>query len=116
MDKEEYVKHMMDQMRRHNIITAGLSSGGLTNGALMTNQRTYNPTPTAAVKQYSIAEVQLTNGEMVGMMISASPTLGAHLTKEMASTGFLYIFNESESLLIKADRVAAVKLTKFTQE
>lgn len=72
----------------------------------------------AAVKQfcYSLAEVQLTNGEMVGMVISASPTLGAHLTKEMASTGFLYIFNETESLLIKAQNVAAVKLTKMTTE
>ena len=70
----------------------------------------------AAIKQYSLAEVQLTNGEMVGMMISASPTLGAHLTKEMATTGFLYIFNETESLLIKAQNVAAVKLTKMTTE
>lgn len=70
----------------------------------------------AAVKQYSLAEVQLTNGEMVGMVITAGPTLGAHLTKEMASTGFLYIFNETESLLIKAQNVAAVKLTKMTTE
>lgn len=113
MDKEEYAKHMVDQMRRHQIITAGLS-----NGAIMTTPHPYNPMPTHghAVKQYSLAEVQLTNGEMVGMTISASPTLGAHLTKEMASTGFLYIFNETESLLIKSDRVAAVKLTKMTTE
>ena len=111
MDKEEYAKHLIEQMQRHQIITAGSY-----NGALMTNQHTYNPMPTPATKHYSIAEVQLTNGEMVGMMISASPTLGAHLTKEMSNTGFLYIYNETESLIIKADLVAAVKLTKFTQE
>lgn len=107
---EEYQKHMLDQMRRYQI-----NSAGPTNGALMPTTRTYKPQATTQ-HQYSIAEVQLTNGEMVGMMITASPTIGAHLTKEMASTGFLYIFNETESLLIKADRVAAVKLTKFTQE
>ena len=104
---EEYQKHLIDQMRRAVVGTVDLS-----NGALMTNQRT----PTPATQHYSIAEVQLTNGEMVGMMISASPTLGAHLTKEMSNTGFLYIYNETESLIIKSDLVAAVKLTKFTQE
>jgi hypothetical protein len=106
---EEYQKHLIDQMRRAVVGTVDLS-----NGALMTNQRTYKPTP--ATQHYSIAEVQLTNGEMVGMMISASPTLGAHLTKEMSNTGFLYIYNDTESLIIKSDLVAAVKLTKFTQE
>jgi len=108
---DEYHKQMIDQMRSAVVGTVGLS-----NGALMTNQRTYKPTPTQAQQHYSIAEVQLTNGEMVGMMISASPTLGAHLTKEMSNTGFLYIYNETESLIIKSDLVAAVKLTKFTQE
>lgn len=108
---DEYQKNLIDQMRR-----VVVTNGGLSNGAITTNPNTYNPMPTPATKHYSIAEVQLTNGEMVGMMISASPTLGAHLTKEMANTGFLYIYNETESLIIKSDLVAAVKLTKFTQE
>jgi hypothetical protein len=108
---DEYQKNLIDQMRR-----VVVTNGGLSNGAITTNPNTYNPIPTPATKHYSIAEVQLTNGEMVGMMISASPTLGAHLTKEMANTGFLYIYNETESLIIKSDLVAAVKLTKFTQE
>lgn len=67
-------------------------------------------------KDYSLAQVQLADGSTVGMTITANPTIGAHLTKEMASTGFLYIYNESESLIIKADRVVAVKLTKLTKE
>ena len=108
---DEYQKNLIDQMRR-----VVVTNGGLSNGAITTNPNTYNPMPTPATKHYSIAEVQLTNGEMVGMMISASPTLGAHLTKEMSNTGFLYIYNETESLIIKSDLVAAVKLTKFTQE
>jgi hypothetical protein len=67
-------------------------------------------------KQYSLAEVQLTNGEMVGMMITAGPSLGKHLTAEMASGGYLNLFNDSETLIIKADRVVAIKLTLMTTE
>lgn len=67
-------------------------------------------------KQYSLAEVQLTNGEMVGMMVTASPSLGSHLTKQMATEGYLNLFNDSESLVIKADRVVAIKLTLMTTE
>jgi hypothetical protein len=65
---------------------------------------------------YSLAEVQLVSGDMIGMTVTASPTLGAHLTKEMSNTGFLYIYNETESLIIKSDLVAAIKLTKITKE
>jgi len=70
--------------------------------------------PRAMTKVYSLAEVQLTNGEVFGMMITAGPTLGQHLTKEMGSTGYLYLYNDDESLIVKADRIAAVKLTKMT--
>ena len=72
--------------------------------------------PRAMTKVYSLAEVQLTNGEVFAMMITAGPTLGPHLTKEMASTGYLYLYNDTESLIVKADRIAAVKLTKMTSE
>lgn len=106
---EELRKEMLDHLRRQQQHIGANRSGTIMPNTLSTGHG-------AAIKQYSLAEVQLTNGEMVGMMISASPTLGAHLTKEMATTGFLYIFNETESLLIKSDRVAAVKLTKMTTE
>ena len=69
-----------------------------------------------ATTKYSLAEVQLTNGEMVGMMITGGPSLGQHLTKAMASDGYLNLFNDSETLIIKADRVVAVKLTLMTTE
>lgn len=66
------------------------------------------------VRDYSLAQVQLTDGSVVGMTITANPTIGSHLSKEMASTGFLYIYNETESMMIKADRVVAVRITKMT--
>lgn len=91
----------------------GLGDYGTTSqvGAAPKAQRTYPDT-----KKYSLAEVQLTNGEMVGMMITASPSLGSHLTKQMALEGYLNLFNDSESLVIKADRVVALKLTLMTTE
>lgn len=67
-------------------------------------------------KEYSLLEIQLTDGSVVGMTISAGPTIGQHLVKEMGNGGWLYAFNDTESLIIKADRVVAVKLTKLTRE
>lgn len=67
-------------------------------------------------KDYSLLEIQLTDGSVVGMTISAGPTIGQHLVKEMGDGGWLYAFNDSESLIIKADRVVAVKITKLTKE
>ena len=67
-------------------------------------------------KDYSLAQVQLTDGTMIGMTITASPSLGTYLAKTMAETGYLNLHNDTESLIIKADRVVAVQLTKMTKE
>lgn len=64
----------------------------------------------------SLLEIQLTDGTMLGMTITAGPSLGSHLAKEMHQNGWLYAFNEVESIVIKADRVVAVRLTKLTTE
>lgn len=67
-------------------------------------------------KQYSLAEVQLVGGDRMGIMITATPSLGSHLIKQMAAEGYLNLFNDSESLIINADRVVAIKLTVMTKE
>ena len=67
-------------------------------------------------KDYSLAQVQLTDGAMIGMTITASPSLGTYLAKTMAETGYLNLHNDTESLIIKADRVVAVQLTKMSKE
>jgi hypothetical protein len=90
--------------------------GGLGNTTNQLGSATKAQTGGPYKKQYSLAEVQLTNGEMVGMMITATPALGAHLTKQMASEGYINLFNDSESLIIRADRVVAIKLTLMTTE
>lgn len=113
MDEDESYK----QARRMQK-TSNLSSGG---GTFMSNPYgtyPYKPQPASASssKQYSLAEVQLVGGEMIGMMITAGPTLGQHLTKQMGTDGYLYRYNDNESLVLKADRIVAVKLTKMTTE
>jgi len=86
-------------------------------GMRRTSKPPYKPRPDSPYKkQYSLAKVQLTNGEMVGMTITAGPSLGGHLTKSMASDGYLNLFNDSEALIISADRVVAIKLTLMTTE
>ncbi len=81
-------------------------------------KRPYYQTPGAAPAQtvHSLAEVQLTGGNMIGMVISASTAIGTHLTKSMNETGFLYLYNDSESLLIRAEEVVAIKMTKLTKD
>ena len=116
MDKDDYgnLKRRIVQQSYGNIGNLGSYGGpSVTNplGAATTAQ-----TGSPYKKQYSLAEVQLTNGEMVGMMITAGPSLGKHLTAQMASEGYLNLFNDSETLIIKADRVVAIKLTLMTTE
>jgi hypothetical protein len=113
MNQNDYedLKRQIAQSSYGNL--GGLGSYGTTNqlGSATRAQRT-DPYK----KQYSLAEVQLVGGEMIGMMITATPSLGGHLTKSMASEGYLNLFNDSETLIIKADRVVAVKLTLMTTE
>jgi hypothetical protein len=81
---------------------------------------TINTTINTAVRQayveYSLAEVQLVSGSMIGMTITASPTISKHLMESMKSTGFLNLFNTEESLMIRAEDVRAIKITKITKE
>lgn len=120
----------MTDEEKELILQEIIRARGLNNLAINTSSvgHTYNPYATSAVqtrtgqspakhgKLYSLAEVQLVGGEMIAMTISAGPTLGAHLTKEMGNTGYLYLYNDVESLMLKADHVVAVKLTQLTKE
>lgn len=108
MDEDELYK----QARRMQ------KTGNLYNPYINSSTHPYKPQSASASssKQYSLAEVQLVGGEMIGMMITAGPTLGQHLTKQMGTDGYLYLYNDNESLVLKADRIVAVKLTKMTTE
>ena len=66
--------------------------------------------------QYSLAEVQLVSGGMIGMTINASTKIADHLLKGMKETGFLHLRNEAESIVLRAEDVRAFKLTQLTTE
>lgn len=99
---EQYIK---DQERL-------MGNQGLTSGTI--TQKGYPSAPQASV--YSLAEVQLVSGGMIGMTVTASPTVSKHLLESMRGTGFLHLFNAEESLMIRAEDVRAIKLTKITKE
>ena len=65
---------------------------------------------------YSLAMIQLQGEEVVPFTISASPALLQHCVKQMNDTGWLYLFNDSESLAIRSDRIVAVNIKALTKE
>jgi len=100
---EQYIREQERAMNGANIVSGNPSSGAI------------HATGKAYV-EYSLAEVQLVSGDMIGMTVTASPTVSKHLMESMKGTGFLHLFNAEESLMIRAADVRAIKLTKITKE
>lgn len=118
MNEDEIYKQARRMQNTGTPYTNISIGGGTVTSDPYLGTRVYKTQPASAAssKQYSLAEVQLVGGEMIGMMITAGPTLGQHLTKQMGTDGYLYLYNDNESLVLKADRIVAVKLTKMTTE
>ena len=89
----------------------GAHTHSVVNGPLQAS-----PVVPAKGDQYSIAEVQLVGGGMIGMTINASTKIADHLLKGMKETGFLHLRNEVESIVLRAEDVRAFKLTQLTTE
>lgn len=66
--------------------------------------------------QYSMAEIQLTDGTSQTFMMKASTTVIKHLLKEMRETGYLTMWNDTDVLCIRADQVKQFSLRAFTKE
>lgn len=64
---------------------------------------------------YSICEIQVQGGT-IPFTVKASPSLMQHAITNMKETGFLYLWNDTESLCIKASEVRALRMTKLTTE
>jgi len=101
---EQYIKDQERFMNGTRVTAGSLSSGII------------NTSAGHGIAVYSLAEVQLVSGVMVGMTVTASPTVSKHLLESMKGTGFLHLFNTEESLMIRAEDVRAIKLTKMTKE
>jgi hypothetical protein len=104
---EQYIREQERLMNRA-MNGANIVSGNPSSGAIHATGKAY--------VEYSLAEVQLVSGDMIGMTVTASPTVSKHLMESMKGTGFLHLFNTEESLMIRASDVRAIKLTKITKE
>ena len=117
MDEElrKQVEQYIREQERLLIMNNTTIRGGTAHPATLTTSNPYGHQKEAQVV-YSLAEVQLVSGGMIGMTITASPTISKHLMESMKGTGFLNLFNTEESLMIRAEDVRAIKISKMTKE
>lgn len=63
---------------------------------------------------YSVAEITYKDGSRLEFTVKASPSVVPHLIKDMKSTGYLTLWNDTETISIAADGIKhfALELTK----
>lgn len=69
-----------------------------------------------ARESYSIAHIRLTDGTEQEFMVKASPTVVPHLLKEMKNTGYLTLWNDTDTLCIRADHVKQITMREVTNQ
>lgn len=65
---------------------------------------------------YSLVVVQFEGGETREMIVPAGTSLLQHLLKQMKEVGFLYLFNDAESVAMRADQIVGISMTAITKE
>lgn len=63
---------------------------------------------------YSIAEIVFMDGTKHEFMVKASPSVVPHLVKEMKATGYLTLWNDHDTLCIRADQVKHFSMREVT--
>jgi len=64
---------------------------------------------------YSIAEIVFMDGTKHEFMVKASPSVVPHLVKEMQNTGYLTLWNDSDTLCVRADQVKHFSMREVTK-
>jgi hypothetical protein len=64
---------------------------------------------------YSIAQIVFTDGTRSEFMVKASPSVVPHLAKEMKSTGYLTLWNDTDTICINADQLKHFTLREITK-
>lgn len=64
---------------------------------------------------YSIAEIVFMDGTKHEFMVKASPSVVPHLVKEMKNTGYLTLWNDSDTLCVRADQVKHFSMREVTK-
>lgn len=63
---------------------------------------------------YSIAQIVFNDGTTTEFMVKASPSVVPNLTKEMKATGFLTLWNDVDTLCIRADNIKHFSMREVT--
>ena len=76
-----------------------------------------NEYPERAMRDaYSIAEIVFMDGTKHEFMVEASPSVVPHLVKEMKNTGYLTLWNDHDTLCIRADQVKHFAMRELTKQ
>jgi hypothetical protein len=74
----------------------------------------YDDRDTTYRESYSIAEIVFMDGTKHEFMVKASPSVVPHLVKEMKATGYLTLWNDSDTLCIRADQIKHFSMREVT--
>lgn len=63
---------------------------------------------------YSVAHIVFIDGTTTEFMVKASPGVVPHLTKEMNTTGYLTLWNDTDTLCIRAEQIKHFSMRQLT--
>jgi hypothetical protein len=63
-----------------------------------------------------MAYITFTDGTTQEFKVKAAPSVVPHLTKEMKSSGFLTLWNDTDTLCIRADAIKQFSMRELTKE
>jgi hypothetical protein len=113
ISRQEHEQRLYDEMMRRKAQEfEDALTDSIVYGTAIANERRVQ----AAPPQYSMAEIQLTDGTSQTFMMKASTNIIKHLLKEMRDTGHLTMWNDTDVLCIRADQVKQFALRAFTQQ
>jgi hypothetical protein len=72
------------------------------------------PKPLAPV--YSVAEIVFMDGTKHEFMVKAAPSLVSHLVKDMNNTGYLTMWNDNDTICIRADQIKHFSMREVTSK
>lgn len=67
---------------------------------------TYTATPS------STAHIVLVDGTTMVFPVSASPSVAPHLVKDMKNTGYLTLWNDRDTMCIRADQIKLFSMSE----
>ena len=75
----------------------------------------YRTNTSQRLQAYSLALITYMDGTTSEFMVKAAPSVVPHLVKEMSNTGFLTLWNDTDTMCIRADIVKSVSMREVTK-